>query len=188
MSPQLAGEFSTLMAGISDDDPDVREREAKAAKQSIPGFAVRDIRRLNTACDRQSKRINEDVSLASLYPFVPVKPARSAALRRLHRLPIHDDDRRALAATRSQPDSPMQHLLQPGPHTLSSPNTETMIDGAPWWILARQKSPLAACAQQVKDRVDDSTKIGGTRPPTGQSCRELRLDDRPRRVVQVSVI
>ena len=28
MSPQLTGQFSALMAGISDDDPDVGEREA----------------------------------------------------------------------------------------------------------------------------------------------------------------
>jgi hypothetical protein len=32
MSPQLPGEFSALMAGVSDDDSDIGERKAQAAK------------------------------------------------------------------------------------------------------------------------------------------------------------
>jgi hypothetical protein len=33
-------ELSTLMAGVSDDSPNVREREAQPAEQSTPGLAV----------------------------------------------------------------------------------------------------------------------------------------------------
>ena len=60
--PQLLRELSALVAGVSDDGPNFVEREAQAAEQSMSGFAVRNIRRLNAAGDREPKCTNEDMA------------------------------------------------------------------------------------------------------------------------------
>ncbi len=155
------------MTSVGDDDPNVWERKAQAAKQPIPGFAVRDIGRLNSARNRQSEGINKDVSLAPLHLLVPVKTAHTAALGRLHRLPIHDDDGRAFGAACGNPRPLVQRPLQLGPHTLGSPPTEIVIDRAARRIFAWQPPPLAAGAEQMEDRVDDGAQIGRPLPSTG---------------------
>ena len=77
---------------------------------------------------------------------------------RLHRLSIHDDDGRALGTTCSHPNLLVQCPLHSGPNTPGSPHAEIVIDRTTRWILARQKSPLTTGAQQVKDRIHDSTR------------------------------
>src|SRR6266851_1133729 len=111
---------------------------------------VRDIGRLNSARNRQSEGINKDVSLAPLHLLVPVKTAHTAALGRLHRLPIHDDDGRAFGAACGNPRPLVQRPLQLGPHTLGSPPTEIVIDRAARRIFAWQPPPLAAGAEQME--------------------------------------
>jgi len=38
-----------------------------------------------------------------------------------------------------------------------------MVDRSARWKISWQQSPLAACPQEVKDGVEDGTKVGGTR-------------------------
>src|SRR6202035_324459 len=46
------------------------------------------------------------------------------------------------------------------PHTGVLPGLKVMVDRAARWIFAWQQSPLAACPQEVKDGVEDGTKVG----------------------------
>ena len=46
-----------------------------------------------------------------------------------------------------------------------SPGLKVMVDRATRWKFAWQQSPLAACPQEVKDGVEDGTKVGGARSP-----------------------
>ena len=48
------------------------------------------------------------------------------------------------------------------PHTGVLPGLKVMVDRAARWKLSWQQSPLAACPQEVKDGVEDGTKVGGT--------------------------
>jgi hypothetical protein len=70
------------VAGISDDGSDVRERKTQATEQPRPGFAIRDIRSLDAACERQSKRVHKDVPLVQLYALYA---RQTCAFRRARR-------------------------------------------------------------------------------------------------------
>jgi len=50
-----------------------------------------------------------------------------------------------------------------GPTHRNLPGLKVMVDRATRWKLAWQQSPLAACPQEVKDGVEDGTKVGGAR-------------------------
>ena len=63
-----------------------------------------------------------------------------------------------------------------------------MVDRATRWKLAWQQSPLAACPQEVKDGIEDGTKVGGARSPPGARRRQNRRNKSPRRVGQVGVV
>ena len=46
------------------------------------------------------------------------------------------------------------------PHTGVLPGLKVMVDRAARWKFSWQQSPLAACPQEVKDGVEDGTKVG----------------------------
>src|SRR5271165_5044795 len=46
------------------------------------------------------------------------------------------------------------------PHTGVLPSLKVMVDRSARWKFAWQQSPLAACPQEVKDGVEDGTKVG----------------------------
>src|ERR1700682_5098778 len=76
------------------------------------------------------------------------------------------------------------------PHTGVLPGLKVMVDRATRWKLAWQQSPLAASPQEVKDGVEDGTKVGGARvarpvaPPAepGQPRPTPRRSGRCRRI------
>src|SRR5271165_5787802 len=70
------------------------------------------------------------------------------------------------------------------PHTGVLPGLKVMVDRATWWKFSWQQSPLAACPQEVKDGVEDATKVGGARSRRRQNWR----NPGPRRVGQVGVV
>src|ERR1700730_2122785 len=74
------------------------------------------------------------------------------------------------------------------PHTGVLPGLKVMVDRATRWKFAWQQSPLAACPQEVKDGVEDGTKVGGARSPTWSRRRQNRRNKSPRRVGQVGVV
>src|SRR5271165_3002210 len=74
------------------------------------------------------------------------------------------------------------------PHAGVLPDLKVMVDRATRWELAWQQSPLAACPQEVKDSVDDGTKIGGARSPARSRRRQNRRNKSPRRVGQVGLV
>jgi hypothetical protein len=61
---------------------------------------------------------------------------------------------------------------------------KVMVDRAARWKFSWQQSPLAACPQEVKDGVEDGTKVGGARSRRRQNWR----NSGPRRVGQVGVV
>src|ERR1700731_2007410 len=74
------------------------------------------------------------------------------------------------------------------PRTGVSPGLKVMVDRATRWKFPWQQSPLAACPQEVKDGVEDGTKVGGARSPTWSRRRQNRRNKSPRRVGQVGVV
>src|SRR5580693_1566056 len=60
------------------------------------------------------------------------------------------------------------------PHTGALPGLKVMVDRATRWKFAWQHSPLAACPQEVKDGVEDGTKVGGSRSPALSRRRQNR--------------
>src|ERR1700680_4503828 len=65
------------------------------------------------------------------------------------------------------------------PHTGVLPGLKVMIDRATRWKFAWQQSPLAACPQEVKDGVEDGTKVGGTRSPAPGSPTAALVQQKP---------
>src|ERR1700682_6129898 len=74
------------------------------------------------------------------------------------------------------------------PHTGVLPGLKVMVDRATRWKLAWQQSPLAASPQEVKDGVEDGTKVGGARSPARSRRRQNRGNPGPRRVGQVGIV
>src|SRR5271166_7183159 len=74
------------------------------------------------------------------------------------------------------------------PHTGVLPSLKVMVDRSARWNFAWQQSPLAACPQEVKDGVEDGTKVGGARSPTRSCRRQNWRNPGPRRVGQVGVV
>jgi hypothetical protein len=76
------------------------------------------------------------------------------------------------------------------PHTGVLPGLKVMVDRSARWKFSRQQSPLAACPQEVKDGVEDGTKVGGARSATRSRRRQnwrnpgptLRWSGRCRRI------
>ena len=63
-----------------------------------------------------------------------------------------------------------------------------MVDRAARWKFSWQQSPLAACPQEVKDGVEDGTKVGGARSAARSRRRQNWRNPGPRRVGQVGVV
>src|ERR1700732_4465165 len=63
-----------------------------------------------------------------------------------------------------------------------------MVDRTTRWKFAWQQSPLAASPQEVKDGVEDGTKVGGAWSPARTSRRQNRGNPGPCRVGQVGVV
>ena len=63
-----------------------------------------------------------------------------------------------------------------------------MVNRAARWKFSWQQSPLAACPQEVKDGVEDGTKVGGARSTTRSRRRQNWRNPGPRRVGQVGVV
>src|SRR5580693_1256663 len=74
------------------------------------------------------------------------------------------------------------------PHTGVLPGLKVMVDRAARWKFSWQQSPLAACPQEVKDGVEDGTKVGGARSAARSRRRQNWRDPGPRRVGQVGVV
>src|SRR5208337_5182386 len=73
-------------------------------------------------------------------------------------------------------------------HTGVLPGLKVMADRATGWKFSWQQSPLAACPQEVKDGVEDGTKVGGTRSAARSRRRQNWRNPGPRRVGQVGVV
>src|ERR1700676_1132856 len=71
------------------------------------------------------------------------------------------------------------------PRTGISPGLKVMVDRATGWKFEWQQSPLAACPQEVKDGVEDGTKVGGARSPSRSRRRQNWRNKSPRCVGQV---
>src|ERR1700738_4052698 len=65
------------------------------------------------------------------------------------------------------------------PHTGVLPGLKVMVDRAAWWKFSWQQSPLAACPQEVKDGVEDGTKVGGTRSAARSRRRQNLAEPGP---------
>src|SRR5260370_10463882 len=63
-----------------------------------------------------------------------------------------------------------------------------MVDRAARWKSSWQQSPLAACPQELKDGVEDGTKVGGARSAARSRRRQNWRNPGPRRVGQVGVV
>src|SRR5580692_10562828 len=63
-----------------------------------------------------------------------------------------------------------------------------MVDRAARWKFSWQQSPLAACPQEVKDGVEDGTKVGGARSAARSRRRQNWRNPGPRRVGQIGVV
>src|SRR5271157_2617142 len=74
------------------------------------------------------------------------------------------------------------------PHTGVLPGLKVMVDRSARWKFSWQESPLAACPQEVKDSVEDGTKVGGTRSAARSRRRQNWRNPGPRRVGQVGVV
>src|SRR6266404_9196362 len=74
------------------------------------------------------------------------------------------------------------------PHTGALPGSKVMVDRATRRKFAWQQSPLAACPQEVKDGVEDGTKVGGARSPDWSRRRQNRANPGPSRVGHVGVV
>src|SRR5260370_22715439 len=74
------------------------------------------------------------------------------------------------------------------PHTGVLPSLKVMVDRSARWKFSWQQSPLAACPQEVKDGVEDGTKVGGARSPTRSRRRQNWRNPGPRRVGRVGVV
>src|SRR6202035_5802903 len=74
------------------------------------------------------------------------------------------------------------------PRTGVSPGLKVMVDRATRRKFAWQQSPLAACPQEVKDGVEDGTKVGGARSPDWSRRRQNRANPGPSGVGQVGVV
>src|SRR5208282_873450 len=74
------------------------------------------------------------------------------------------------------------------PHTGVLPGLKVMVDRAARWKFSWQQSPLAACPQEVKDGVEDGTKVVGARSATRSRRRQNWRNPGPRRVGQVGVV
>jgi hypothetical protein len=74
------------------------------------------------------------------------------------------------------------------PNTGVLPGSQVMVDRATRRKFAWEQSPLAACPQEVKDGVEDGTKVGGARSPDWSRRRQNRANPGPRRVGHVGVV
>src|SRR5437763_5179907 len=96
-------------------------------------MSIRDVGRFDSIRDWQPQRIDEDMTLASFYPLVPVEPANSAAFGRLHRLAIHNDDRWTLRPALLHACLFVECCLDAAPDAGVLPGSEVVVYSAPRW-------------------------------------------------------
>ena len=113
----------------------------------------------------------KDVALAPLHEFVSIEATNATASCGLHRLLVHDNHRGTRRPAGLSVCLLIDGSFQAGPYTGVLPSPEIVIHGPPVGKLPRKKTPLAAGAQQIENRVDHSTKIGGARPSAELGCR-----------------
>jgi len=173
------------MSRVGNHGSNARKQRAQSTEEQRGCSPIRHVGRLDTASDWQAQGVYEDVTFASLDVLVRIEATNSSALRCFHGLSVHDHHRWTSRATGFPSNLLVHCLLDACPRARVPPSTEVVIDGAPGRELARKESPLAASAQQIKDRVQDGTKLGCAWPSTGQRCRQERCKQRPRCIAQV---
>ena len=183
-----SGEFSAFVAGVRDDRLNSRKQGSQTGEQASAGATIRHAGRFHAACDRQAQGIDEDVALASLYSLVRIEAANTTAFGCLHRLTIHDDNRRTFRAARTCSSLLVNRSVNAGPHAGVLPGSEVVIDGAPRWKVSGKQTPLAAGPQQIQDCIEHCTQVRRASPPALPCWRQQRVDQRPRRIRKIRQI
>jgi hypothetical protein len=73
----LGGELAALVTSVGDDGADGRPERRKTGHQPCPSPPIRYAGRLDPAGDQQAQRVDQDVALAALHPFVPIEAAHA---------------------------------------------------------------------------------------------------------------
>ena len=72
-----------------------------------------------------------------------------------------------------------QRLVATLPHAMQAPLAKGRLRGVPWWILARERAPGTAGAQDVEERMHEQPQRPGARPTASSWAGEQRLELRP---------
>jgi NADPH-dependent 2,4-dienoyl-CoA reductase/sulfur reductase-like enzyme len=110
---QEAGKPAARVPGVGNDRVVLGPERSEAVDEALAGAPIRHAGRLDPAGDQQPECVDQDMAFPPLHALVAVEPSAAAALRRLHRLPVHDDDRWAGAYVAHVRVVALTHLLAP---------------------------------------------------------------------------
>lgn len=173
-----------LRIGIK--DPDLADRLApEPPGQSGRGPAVVDRRGGDHHAEQQLHAVHDDMAFPAVHllRFVPA-PTRASGSH-INRLTVDADGGpgliRLFGRTRLTGQPVMDRLQGP----VARPAVEVAPDGDPGREIGRVSAPLAPGAEDVEDRVDAGSHVGGSMTSTGHRGRDQRLDDGPLSVGEV---
>jgi hypothetical protein len=174
--------------GISSVCPHICDRwihSVGAFQELPPTISVLDAGRKHHDGQDQAQHIYENIPLPAHDVFPCVISARTAHLRRLHRLAVHNPSRRLRLTPFPLPNPGTESIVDPLPRSIQFPLAEIAVDQLPLGKVMGKHSPLTAGSGHVEDGVDDLASRVLNRLRARFGCWNQGLQDLPLRVGQV---
>src|SRR6266849_9390406 len=136
----------------------------------------------------QDPSLGDDVTLAALHPLGGIKPAWTATFRGFHALAIDHAGRRNDVAPCYPANLLDQSKIDPTPNALVAPAVEIILNGRARRKVFRQRAPLAACRENVEDRVHHRAQIHRSRTSHSPWRRQQWSEQAPFGIRRVACI
>src|SRR5262245_52625261 len=179
--------WSTIDA-ISKDVAQVREAAPERAQQWHGTVDVLHVGRMHQQGDERAFCVGDDVTLASVDAFGGIKPAWTAAFRRLHTLAVDNSRRRRRVPSDHLANSLDQRIVDPIPRAIVAPAIKVPLHGRTRRELLRQSAPLTARRRNIKDGIHHRSQLDLPRTSQMRSRRHERSNNQPLRISQIACI
>jgi len=169
-------------------DASTRRFCEERCEQLLGSVAVLNVGRQHHDPQDQSDCVNDDMPLASIDLLARIKAPLVARLGALDTLTV-DDTRAGIAVSScDQADLFAQVRVNRCPQTVTLPETEVVINGAPPGEMNRQVAPLASRLDQIEDRVNQFADFMFARTTNLAWFWEAIADEVPLGISQVRCI
>ena len=173
---------------IGEDVAQLREGCSQRGEQRHRAVIVLDVGRVHQHGEQKALRIGDHVALTPFDPLGNVKPAWAATFRGLGALAVDDASRGNGVASHRLAGAPYQREIDSSPNALVSPEVKVVLNGGARRKVLRQRPPLAAGRQNIKDGIHHRPQLNFSWASDAAGGRQEKREQKPFRIRHVACI